>query len=295
MRTDTLFLRMATIVHRIRHALMAIGACVALVGCEATCCIITRFETEPQWVCPGKDLAAKAHIRLENFDEEGDAASSDLGTTWALWNTTTAPWDQPGAISLTNKVGALNSPGNGVQETPAAGVLVLSSSQTKNFELTLTATNKDCDEEAEKYLISQQTQIEKMFDLDLIDTEPMTARTRLEVVSSPATQVICVPHVTDVQGGLYWTKDEKRAGPRIVIDGLRNLSDVPLQVSHSKSPVRPLAPQGTSSDFDGVSPNGKWEIGVASADRAAYDAYINHRLKYVGKPAVCLEIGLRCK
>ena len=294
MHTLSFDLSQSTLPGRIKASLVAVLVSAVLVGCGGTCCVITKFETEPQWVCPGQDFAAKVHFRLENFDKDGNP--SDGGRTlWNLWNTTTAAWNQPGAISLSNKVGTLNRPRPGIHETPAAGVFVLSSSQAQNFELTLTATNLDCDPKAEDYLRSHQAQLEQMFGLDLDDSQAMTARTRIEVISSPANRAICVPHVIDPQGGIFWVTEEKRAGPGIVIDGIRNVGDVPLLVSHASKPAKLVAPQRTSRDFDGASPNGRWEVGVAPGDRAAYDVYVDHGLEHVGKRPICIEIGLRCE
>jgi hypothetical protein len=82
-------------------------------GCKNTAAIITRLDTEPQWICPGTDFSPEVHFRIENIDNE-EKPSDDGHCLWKLIDTTKANAFQPGAVPLTNKVGTLNNPSKGV-------------------------------------------------------------------------------------------------------------------------------------------------------------------------------------
>jgi hypothetical protein len=281
--------------------LSAMLCLVALMGCAGTCPVITHFAAEPQWVCPGQDFSPKIHFRIENYDEDGDR-SSDGTCLWGLWETSKGAPNQPGSVALTSKVGSLKSPGTGIHETPAGGVHVVGGAQTSGYRFSLIASNTECDSDGEKYLKNHQEEIEDLFGVDLDDNAVMTAHAQVVVISAPTSRMLCIPHALDVQAGFTWIGDEVRAGKRIVIDGLVNTNPFSVQVKHVLPPPHGtkhivLQPRGTSGAsttmFDGQSPNGKWAIkAVHDTD---YQDYIQHGLKYVGKPPICVQIGLCCK
>lgn len=291
-----------SLISRTGIALGIIGMLMSLMGCAGTCCVITRLDLEPQWVCPGKDFSPNVHFRLENFDEDGDP-SSDGTCLWSLWETTKAKPNQPGAVNLTQKVGPLANTGKGRWETPATGVHVVAGAQATGYRISLIASNPECNKEGEEYLKNHQAEIEKLFGVDLDDNEVMTAHAKVELISARVPgKPLCVPHALDVQSGFTWVKDEVRAGKGIAIEGVENLNPFSLEVKHVLPP--PLGPEyavlqpkgkpgaGTTV-FDGRSPNGKWFIkAVHSID---YDNYMKHGLKYLGKPSICIAVGLRCQ
>lgn len=280
-------------------ALCIIGVFMSLIGCRGTCPVITRLDTEPQWVCPGQDFSPKVDFRIENFDEDGNP-SSDGTCLWQLWETTKAKPNQPGAVALTNKVGPLTNPGKGIWETPG-GVHVVGAAQAAAYRFTLIASNTECDQKGEEYMRNHQAEIEKLFGVDLDDNEIMTAHAKVELISAGGQRkLLCVPHALDVQGGFTWVKDEARAGIRIAIDGVENLNPFSLEVKHAlpSGPVsvflRPKGDPGAKTTvFNGQSPNGKWAIKVLNS--VDYDNYMKHGLKYVGKPSICIAVGLKCE
>ncbi|MBN1451852.1 MAG: hypothetical protein JW963_12620 [Anaerolineales bacterium] len=282
---------------RVSIALGIIVMTMSLTGCggEATCPVITRFEAEPQWVCPGQDFSPKVNFRIENFDEDGNP-SSDGPCLWKLWDTTNGKPNQPGAVALTNNVGTLNNPSAGVFETPG-GVHVVSGSQAAGYQFTLIASNTECSQDGEEALRRQQARIEELYGVELDDNEVMTAITTVELVSISGPQkLLCLPHVSDVQSGFTWVKDEARAGNRVVINGVENLYPFPLEVERGSlyAVLQPRGDPGAKTTvFDGQSPNGKWAVkALVSTD---YDNYIQHGLDYVGKPSICLIVQLACE
>lgn len=284
--------------------LVAAGLGLVLTGtsCKGTCAVITRLDTEPQWVCPGADFSPLVHFRIENFDEDGDPSSDGL-CLWSLWETTKAKPNLPGAIPLTKKVGKLDNPSKGVWETPPSGVYVISGTQATDYRFTLIASNDKCENEGENYLKSHQKDIEKRYGVDLDDNEVMMAHTSVEVITVGGPRELCVPHAIDVQSGFTWVKEEIRAGNGIFIEGVENPHPFSIEVKQELPPplgtvYQILDPQGTAgamtNAFDGRTPNGKWAIkALHSPD---YDAFIQQNLKnYMGKPSICIVVGLKCQ
>ena len=268
---------------------------MSLTGCGSTCSIITRFDAEPQWVCPGQDFSPKVNFRIEYFDEDGNP-SSDGPCYWKLWDTTNGKPNQPGAIALTNNVAPLNNPSAWVFGTPG-GVHVVSGSQAAGHQFTLIASNDACSQDGEEYIKRQQPEIEALYGVELDDNEVMSAITTVELVSVRGPQrLLCLQHVSDVQSGYTWAKEETRAGNGVVIDGIENFYSFPLEVEHGTQ-YAVLQPKGNpgakTTAFDGQSPNGKWSVRtLMSTD---YDSYMKHGLNYVGKPSICLTVQLTCQ
>ncbi len=265
-------------------------------GCKTTTAIITRFETEPQWICPGTDFSPEVHFRIENIYKDGKP--SDEGTClWKLLDTTKASAFQPGAVPLTNKVGNLNNPSKGVFETPPNGVHVVGGSHAQTYKFTLIASNTDCDSDCENSVKRNQKKIEDTYGVDLDDNEVMMAHTTVELISMGGPKRICVPHAIDVSGGWYWQKEEVRAGQRIVIDLVENINDFPLEVMPPGQPSKILSsagqPGSRTHDFDGHSPNGKWK--VKAPNNIDYQKYMKHGIDYVNKPSICINVGIRCQ
>jgi hypothetical protein len=269
---------------------------MSLTGCGgSTCPIITRFDAEPEWVCPGQDFSPKVNFRIENFDEDGNP-SSDGPCLWQLWDTTNGKPNQPGAIALTNNVGPLNNPSAGFFETPG-GVHVVSGAQAVGHQFTLIASNTECSQDGEEYIKRQQAEIEALYGVELDDNEIMTAITTVELVSVRGPQrLLCLQHASDIQGGFTWVKEEARAGNGVVIDGVENFYSFPLEVEHGTqyAVLQPNGdPNAKTTVFNGQSPNGKWSVKtLISTD---YDNYMNHGLNYVGKPSICLMVQLTCQ
>ncbi|GEM_PF-4936152 len=283
------------------HLFLAFGiiaAAMALSGCKGTCSIITRLETEPQWVCPGTDFSPALHFRIENFDQDSDR--SDAGTCiWKLWDSTKAKPNQPGSVPLTKKVGPLSNPDKGVYETPPGGVHVVAGSVARRYRFSLVAANTECKSEGEEYIRDHQAEIEKHYGVDLDDAETMMAHASVELISVPAPQRLCVPHAIDVQGGFTWVKDEVRGGSGIVITALANPNPFALEIKHILPPpagtvYRTLGPGDRTNAFNGRTPNGRWAI--KTLNTADYNNFIQkNRLKYTGKPSICVEIELQCQ
>jgi hypothetical protein len=270
---------------------------ILLIGCS-TGTIITRLAVEPQWICPGQDFSPKVDFRLENIDNKGNP-SSEGTCLWALWETSKAKPNQPGAIALTNKVGKLNYPSTGVWETPG-GVNVIGGSLASGYNMTLIASNTECDADCEKYIKDHQAEIEKLFGVDLDDNEVMTAHATVELLGyETEKKFLCIPHAEDVVNGFTWVSDETSAGIGIAIDGIENQYSFSLEVKHD-SPTGPVSvvlrpagdPNAKSVVFNGQSPNGKWEIKTLNS--ADYRDYIEHELTYVGKPSICIVVNLTC-
>jgi hypothetical protein len=271
---------------------------MSLTGCGGggtTCPIITRFDAEPQWVCPGQDFSPKVDFRIENFNENGNP-SSEGPCLWKLWDTTNGKPNQPGAIALTNNVGPLNNPSTGVFETPG-GVHVVSGAQAVGHQFTLIAANTECSRDGENYIKSHQAEIEEKYGVELDDNEIMTAIATVELVSVGGPQrLLCFQHASDIQSGFTWVKDEARAGNGVVIDEVENFYSFPLEVEHGTQ-YTVLQPKGDpgarTTVFNGQSPNGKWSVKtLVSTD---YDNYMKHGLNYVGKPSICLMVQLTCQ
>ncbi len=279
-------------------ALAAITSAMSLAGCSGTCPIITRFETEPQWVCPGTDFSPAVHFKIENFNEDGKR--SDKGTClWQLWDTTRGKPGQPGSVNLTKKVGPLVKPDKGVWATPSGGVHVVGGSIAKRYRFSLIASNTACNDKGKEYIRDHQAEIEKRYGVDLDDNETMMAHTSVDLVTVPAAKRLCVPHAVDVQAGFTWVKDEVRGGRGIVIAGLMNPNGFALEIKHILPPpagtvYQTLGPGDRTAAFNGRSPNGRWAIkALKSID---YDNFIrDNRLKYTGKPSICVRIRLECR
>jgi hypothetical protein len=285
---------------RIGAALGIIVTLIALKGCASTCAIITNLDAQPQWVCPGKDFSPKVDFGISNFNEDGNLSGAGH-MLWTLWETTNAKPYQPGAVNLNNNVGQLSNPYAGFWETPG-GVHVVSGAQAAGYQFSLIAANDECPHDAGEYMKSHQKEIENMFGVELDDNEIMTALAKVELISAVGNRkLLCISHVYDIQGGFTWVKsDEARAGDGIVIDGIENSYPFSLEIEHmlpSGSVYAVLKPKGDpqakTTVFDGRTPNGKWSAkAVNSAD---YDKYIKHNLKWVGKPSICLTIGIKCQ
>lgn len=288
---------------RFTIAVSIIGFFMTLMGCKGACPIITRFETEPQWICPGKDFSPKVHFRIENFDEEGNHSTKGevlkklLDTTKANINTPGLVCVKPGVVLLTHKLGPMNQPSPGIIETPANGVTVVSGSKAQTYRFALVASNVKCKDKGEKHLLSIQNEIESHYGVDLDDDEIMTAHTAVELIAVGAPKRLCVPHVKDVSGGWYWVKEEVRAGKSIVIDFVENTNDFPINVMPPGQPSKILSSAGQhgarTHDFDGHSPNGKWKI--KAPNNLDYEKYIKHSYKYLGKPSICITVGIKCQ
>ncbi len=280
-------------------ALLITLGLLSIPGCKTTGAIITRFQTEPQWVCPGTDFSPAIHLRIENFDQDKNR-STDGVVLFGLMDITNVAPNQPGLIA--NQKGTVKLPPpqtvvdkqRGIIETPSSGVHVISGALAKSYAFALTATNTDCNDDCEDYLRKNQTAIEKKYNVDLADAEVMTARADVKLLDVRGEHVkICAPVLEDPTGGWQWVTNEVRAGQRIVIEGVKNINSFPLSIMPPGQPSKILNAGEEVPDFNGHSPNGDWKF--RAPNNLDFERYNQDTLKWTGKPLMCVEIGIRCQ
>lgn len=297
-----------SILLKITYGLCIIGILSFLAGCRGECAVITKFEAEPEWVCPGEDFSVTIHYRVEIFDEDGehyvptsggsllpvlyDVTKADLSTPGPIVN-------KPGVVSITQPSGTISMTSHGVWETPANGYTVVGVAQAQPYRFALISPCLpcDCDDEAQQYLLSNQNKIEEFFGVELDDDEVMTALCDVELVRAGGPKRLCVPYVEDVTDGWHFVKEEVRAGKHIVIDFVENINPFPINVMPPGQPTKILSATGQQGalthDFDGNSPNGKWKIKMTN--QLDHDNFIKHNYQYMGTPSVCIKVGIRCQ
>lgn len=284
---------------RASFALLIALPLLSVAGCKTTAAVITQFEMEPQWVCPGTDFSPAIHLRIENFDEDSNR-STDGVVLYSLMDITNVTPNQPGLIATQKGTVKLPPPQTtvdkkrGIIETPSSGIHVVSGSQVQNYALALTATNTECNSDCEDYLRNNQTGIEQAYNVDLADGEVMTACTDVKLLSVRGERVkICAPVLEDIGGGWQWVKNEVRGGKKIVIEGVKNINSFPLSIMPPGQSSKILNAGEEASDFDGHSPNGDWKF--RARNNLDFESYNQNKQKWSGKPLMCIEIGIRCK